>query len=284
MNSHSSSKRSARRCASACTPSRSVASWPAGDEVDPELAGGLQARLLRLAREEEVVALVGGPDQLAAARRPSRSRLAAIRSGPVREDERLAPADDLRMRATSSSTAHGSCRQPPMPTSPKAQRSTSTPSALGEERVVAELRMGVEREVVRREAQVRARRAPRAGRAGAGRSRRGSLRQNMPWWTSTSCAPAAAARSKSSREDETPHAIFVTSSAPSTCRPGRAVLGEAVDLEQLVRVADDLVAVGQGAIIATLRPLGVWRSLVARSVRVGEVPSSNLGTPISCAR
>lgn len=27
--------------------------------------------------------------------------------------------------------------------------------------------------------------------------------------------------------------------------------------------------------------LGVWRSLVARSVRVGEVPSSNLGTPIS---
>jgi HAD superfamily hydrolase (TIGR01549 family) len=32
---------------------------------------------------------------------------------------------------------------------------------------------------------------------------------------------------------------------------------------------------------ATLFPLGVWRSLVARSVRVGEVPSSNLGTPIS---
>src|SRR5207247_7668061 len=26
--------------------------------------------------------------------------------------------------------------------------------------------------------------------------------------------------------------------------------------------------------------LGVWRSLVARSVRVGEVPSSNLGTPM----
>ena len=31
------------------------------------------------------------------------------------------------------------------------------------------------------------------------------------------------------------------------------------------------------------RALGVWRSLVARSVRVGEVPSSNLGTPI-CRR
>ena len=36
-----------------------------------------------------------------------------------------------------------------------------------------------------------------------------------------------------------------------------------------------------GAIIATLCPLGVWRSLVARSVRVGEVRSSNLRTPIS---
>src|SRR6476619_8478444 len=32
---------------------------------------------------------------------------------------------------------------------------------------------------------------------------------------------------------------------------------------------------------ATLCPLGVWRSLVARSVRVGEAPSSNLGTPTS---
>ena len=31
---------------------------------------------------------------------------------------------------------------------------------------------------------------------------------------------------------------------------------------------------------ATLSALGVWRSLVARSVRVGEAPSSNLGTPI----
>ena len=30
----------------------------------------------------------------------------------------------------------------------------------------------------------------------------------------------------------------------------------------------------------TIAALGVWRSLVARSVRVGEAPSSNLGTPI----
>src|SRR5437016_11371715 len=32
----------------------------------------------------------------------------------------------------------------------------------------------------------------------------------------------------------------------------------------------------------SLGRLGVWRSLVARSVRVGEVPSSNLGTPTGC--
>ena len=38
----------------------------ARDEVDPELACGLQARLLRLAGEEEVVALVRRADQLAA--------------------------------------------------------------------------------------------------------------------------------------------------------------------------------------------------------------------------
>src|SRR5262249_48665686 len=35
-----------------------------------------------------------------------------------------------------------------------------------------------------------------------------------------------------------------------------------------------------GKTSATIGPLGVWRSLVARSVRVGEAPSSNLGTPI----
>ena len=37
----------------------------------------------------------------------------------------------------------------------------------------------------------------------------------------------------------------------------------------------------------TIARSGVWRSLVARSVRVGEAPSSNLGTPIevpSCKR
>ena len=38
---------------------------------------------------------------------------------------------------------------------------------------------------------------------------------------------------------------------------------------------------GQHASI--LRPLGAWRSLVARTVRVGEVPGSNPGAPITAA-
>ena len=47
-----------------------------------------------------------------------------------------------------------------------------------------------------------------------------------------------------------------------------------------VRSAREGARGGNRVQTATLSPLGVWRSLVARSVRVGEVPSSNLGTPI----
>src|SRR5439155_6563750 len=39
-------------------------------------------------------------------------------------------------------------------------------------------------------------------------------------------------------------------------------------------------SIRRGSEALTCRGFGVWRSLVARSVRVGEVPSSNLGTPI----
>ena len=72
-------------------------------------------------------------------------------------------------------------------------------------------------------------------------------------------------------------------------QPGTAEFGKPVDLQPFVRVGDDLVPAGHGRILGrvararetdTLFRLGVWRSLVARSVRVGEVPSSNLGTPI----
>ena len=59
------------------------------------------------------------------------------------------------------------------------------------------------------------------------------------------------------------------------------------ELEQRVGVGHHLVPrrhdprVYEAACTEALRfwSLGVWRSLVARSVRVGEAPSSNLGTP-----
>ena len=65
-------------------------------------------------------------------------------------------------------------------------------------------------------------------------------------------------------------------------QPGRAVLGEAVrcrGARSRTRMISSRWATGP--IIATLCALGVWRSLVARSVRVGEVRSSNLRTPMS---
>jgi hypothetical protein len=37
---------------------------------------------------------------------------------------------------------------------------------------------------------------------------------------------------------------------------------------------------GEAAVWDTDECAGAWRSLVARTVRVGEVPSSNLGAPI----
>src|SRR6185436_12403388 len=106
----------------------------------------------------------------------------------------------------------------------------------------------------------------------------------MPWCTITRCAPAAAARSKTSSEDETPHAIFVTSSAPSTCRPGVPYSGKRWISSSSFAYLMISSRWAMGSIIATLCALGVWRSLVARSVRVGEVRSSNLRTPIGKPR
>ena len=48
---------------------------------------------------------------------------------------------------------------------------------------------------------------------------RGSLSQNMPWCTSSSCAPSTAARSNTSSVEETAEATRSTRSAPMTCIP-----------------------------------------------------------------
>src|SRR4051812_30335217 len=62
----------------------------AGEEVDAELAGGLQGRLLGLARDEGVEALVRGLDQpRSAAAGDDRDTFDPL--GPRGEDERLGP-------------------------------------------------------------------------------------------------------------------------------------------------------------------------------------------------
>ena len=60
----------------------------------------------------------------------------------------------------------------------------------------------------------------------------------------------------------------------------RPVVGPVAEVEELGREGEDLVASATGGTLPCVG-LGVWRSLVARSVRVGEAPSSNLGTPIT---
>ena len=73
---------------------------------------------------------------------------------------------------------------------------------------------------------------------------------------------------------------LVTSSAPRPACPS-AVVGLRAEVEQLGGEGEDLVAPRSDGRTLPCVGLGVWRSLVARSVRVGEAPSSNLGTPIT---
>ena len=248
----------------------------AGDEVDPELAGGLQARLLRLAGEEEVVALVGGVDQVAAGgARADRDALDPVRA--VREDERLA-ADRLADTGGELVDAERLAQRPALPD--LGERTLDLdPERLGEQGVVAELRMRVEREVVRGQAEV----------GGEERLEPATLAPVDPDRLVPPEHPVVDDHQLGPGRGRALEELLRGRDAARDLRhlvraehlqAGRPVLGEAVDCEQFVGEADDLVALSHGPIIATLSPLGVWRSLVARSVRVGEVRSSNLRTPI----
>ena len=111
--------------------------------------------------------------------------------------------------------------------------------------------------------------------------------------------PAAAAprarRDRVPRGKPTPQSTTIRSppqSRRASCcarpRPGRrsaSLAGPAAPTESTGAVGHrgSRRRAGEGrgrAVCHTWRGSGVWRSLVARSVRVGEVPSSNLGTPI----
>ena len=65
--------------------------------------------------------------------------------------------------------------------------------------------------------------------------------------------------------------------------PDRTVIGIRLDVEKFVCESDDLVPTGAHDEVR-YSSFGVWRSLVARAVRVGEVPGSNPGTPTSIGR
>ena len=89
----------------------------------------------------------------------------------------------------------------------------------GEQRVVAELRMRVEREVVRGEVQVGGEeRLEPAALAPVDQS--GSFRQNIPWWTITSCAPARRSSLEQVERGGDTARDLATSSAPTTWSPG----------------------------------------------------------------
>ncbi len=113
------------------------------------------------------------------------------------------------------------------------------------------------------------------------------------------------ARSKSSALAVTPVASFLISPLPGDLEAVGAVVLEALGLEELVQLGDGVLQLaGHGASVAARAPsagvetvwseakrsvwdtavcVGAWRSLVARAVRVGEVPGSNPGAPI-CRR
>ena len=76
----------------------------------------------------------------------------------------------------------------------------------------------------------------------AGEMVRGWKSQNRPWWAITSCAPASAARSISSRLADTPVATSPTSCEPGTCRPFGPWSEKSARVEELVEKGDDRVA------------------------------------------
>ena len=195
-----------------------------GDEVDPELAGGLQARLLGLAGEEQVVALVRRLDQRARRRRPSRSRSA--RSAPARARRRAArvrpPSRGCGRRARRCRSARAGGR----PGRPR--RRAARPRRRARRRGGRCCRSSDARRARggRRGASGRRRRAPRAGRAGAGRSTGARSARTSRGGRS---AAARLRRPLAGRARATPtrrRRSCVTSSAPSTCSPGRPYSGK----------------------------------------------------------
>ena len=135
-------------------------------------------------------------------RSPRRRRCPACgSSGPASKTSGSRPPTASRTRATSSSTSgrrRGSARDADRLAAVLGERRGSTPPrAGGEQRVVAVLGVGVERQVVGGERDVVVEAAACSRRCSSGVIACGSPRQNRPWWTTIRSAPSAAAASMS---------------------------------------------------------------------------------------
>ena len=208
--------RSASRSPSAAHAERLGRVVAGGDEVDPGLARVGHHVLLRLAGQERVVALgdrlssrpAAPPETIAEAPDRARAgveheRLAAGHRGHAREQlggRRRARRTSRRGR----SRANASC------SSRRAPRRAAR---------CCRPRDGRRAAGGRRRAPMSCLNSGRSRSASTGVSPSGSNFQNSPWWTSTSCASSATARSISSRCALTPVTTRRTVRGPGTWRP-----------------------------------------------------------------
>ena len=230
----------------------------------PSSARACAARLLGLARQQRVEALVRRADQVVA-RRAGRDRDRAGSRGRPRRRRAAARVDRLGTRARELVDRDAAPTEQPSPTRPNGPSGVG-PEPRGELRVVAERRVRVEREVVRDAARRRRRTAPRGDRAAARRRRAARCAR-------TARGARAPSPRRARRRARTARASTRRRTRASSPPPRRPPVGPAVrtpatlDLEQLVRVRHDLVPGGHGAILE--------RSIVAR--RRPQYPSRARG-------
>ena len=224
---------------------------PGRDEVDPELPGRLQRRLLGLAGDEEVVALVRRLDQVVA-------------GGAGRDRDALDPlrpcANTSGPRSTARSIRPAAPRSPP---APRASHQADGPELAlsldaeqrGQLRVVAELGMRVEREVVGDEAQVGAEeRLEPAAQSPVDDERLVAPEETVVDEHELRAGLGRPLEQLERGGDAARDLLDVRRA--DDLQPGTAEFGKPLDLQPLVRVGDDLVPAGHGRILGRVAEPG----------------------------